>query len=156
MTRLYLKLNVHGLELAEYMHQLHNNKLRFSLYEGYVKLNEIHSHNTRHTQNAVYFKPRLKKSIGKKLLVYRGAKLWKNVDGSIKSLSWYSIKKRFKRRLISNYSSISVGERFCSQPKNYVSDLEHKFGSQPNRKKPSEHQRAMMLRMSAFFTRFLV
>ena len=38
------------------MHQLHNNKLPFFLNEDYVKLNEIHSHNTRHTQNAVYFK----------------------------------------------------------------------------------------------------
>ena len=64
---------------------------------------EIHSHNTRQTQTAVYFKPRVKKSIGKELLVYRSAKLWENVHSSIKSLSWYSFKKRFKRRLISNY-----------------------------------------------------
>ena len=66
MTILYQKLNtlkladMHGLELAKYMHQLHNNKLPFSLYEDYVKLNEILSYNTRQTQNAVYFKPRVK------------------------------------------------------------------------------------------------
>ena len=109
MTILYQKLNIlkvediQGLELAKYMHQLHNNKLPFSLFEDYVKLNEIHNHNTRQTQNAVYFKPRVNKSIGKELLVYRGAKLWENIDNSIKSLTWYSFKKRFKRRLISNY-----------------------------------------------------
>ena len=78
MTILYQKLNIlkladiYGLELAKYMHQLHNNKLPFSLYEDYVKLNEIHSHNTRQTQNAVYVKQRVNKSIGKELLVYRG------------------------------------------------------------------------------------
>ena len=108
MIILYQKLNIlkladiYGLELAKYMHQLRNNKLPFSLYD-YVKLNEIHSHNTRQTQNAVYFKPRVKKSIGKELLVYRGVKLWENIDNSIKSLSWHSFKKRLKRRLISNY-----------------------------------------------------
>ena len=85
------------------MHQLHNNKLPFSLFEEDVKLNEIHSHNTRQTQNAVHFKPRVNKSIGKELLVYRGAKLWENIDKSIKSLGWYSLKKWFKRRLISNH-----------------------------------------------------
>ena len=112
MTILYqqhniLKLaDIYGLELAKYMHQLHNNKLPFFLYEDYVELNEIHSHNTRQTQNAVYFNPRVKKSIGKELLVYKGAKLWENVDGSTKSFSWYSFKKRFKRRLISNYVEI--------------------------------------------------
>ena len=43
------------------MHQLHNNKLPFSLCEDYVKLNEIQSHTIRQTQNAVYFKPQVKK-----------------------------------------------------------------------------------------------
>ena len=105
----YQKLNIlkladiYDLELAKHMHQLHNNKLPFSLHEDYVKLNEMHTHNTRQTQNAVYFKPRVNKSIGKELLVYRGAKLWENIASSIKSLSWYSFKKRFKRKLIGNY-----------------------------------------------------
>ena len=109
MTVLYQKVNIlkladiYGLDLAKYMHQLHNNKLPFSLYEDYVKLNEIHSHYIRQTQKAVYFKPRVNKSNGKELLVYRGAKLWENLDNSIKSLSWYSFKKRFKRIIISNY-----------------------------------------------------
>ena len=75
------------------MHQLHNNQLLFSLYEDYVKLNEMHSHNPLQTQNAVYFKPRVKKSIGKELLIYTGAKLWKNVDSLIKSLSRHLFKK---------------------------------------------------------------
>ena len=49
------------------MHQLHSNKLPFSLYKDYVKLNAIHSHNryTRQTQNAVYFKQREKNLLGK-------------------------------------------------------------------------------------------
>ena len=81
MTILYQKLDIlkladiYGLELSKYMHQLHHNKLPFSFHDEYVKLNEIHSHNTRKTQKAVYFEPRVKKSIGKELLVYRGAKL---------------------------------------------------------------------------------
>ena len=52
MTILYQKPNIlkladiYGLELAKYMHQLYINKLPFSLCEGYLKLNEIHSHKT--------------------------------------------------------------------------------------------------------------
>ena len=41
------------------------------------------------------FQAARKKSIGKELLVYKDAKLWKNVDSLIKSLSWHSFKKRF-------------------------------------------------------------
>ena len=40
LTKRYniLKLeDIYGLELAKYMHQLHNNKLPFSLFEDYVK-----------------------------------------------------------------------------------------------------------------------
>ena len=37
-----------------------------------------------------------------------------------------------------------------------VSDVERKFGSRPNQKKPSEHKRAMMLHMSAFFAKSLL
>ena len=71
MTILNQKLNIskladiYGLELAKYMHQLHNNKLPFSLYKDYIKLNEIHRHNTRQTQNAVFFKPRVKNLLEK-------------------------------------------------------------------------------------------
>ena len=93
------------------MHHLHNNKLPFSLYEDYLKLNAMHSHNTRQTLIALYFKPRVKKFIGKELLVYRGAKLWENGDSSIKRLSWHSFKTRFKKRLISK----SVETEFVSQ-----------------------------------------
>ena len=82
------------------MHQLRNNTFPFPLYEDYVKLqNEIPSHNTRQTQNALYFKPRVKKSIGKELLVYRESKLCENVHRSIKSLRWYLFKKRFKSKI---------------------------------------------------------
>ena len=38
------------------MQQLHNSKLPFSLHEDFIKLNEIHSHNTRQSQNAVFYK----------------------------------------------------------------------------------------------------
>ena len=74
MTILYQKLNIlkladiYDLKLVKYegMNQLHKNKLPFSLYQDYVKLNEIHSHNTRQTQNAVYFKPQVKKMYWKR------------------------------------------------------------------------------------------
>ena len=77
MTYLYKNLNilkltdVYKLEVAKYMHLLQNNKLPKSLYDDYVKINETHNYNTRQVQNNVYFKPRVDKSIGKEMLVYR-------------------------------------------------------------------------------------
>ena len=74
MTILYQKPNIlkladiYGLQLAKYMHQFHNNKLPFSLYEDYVTLNEIYSHSTRQTQNAECFKSRVKKIYWKRAI----------------------------------------------------------------------------------------
>ena len=56
-------------------------------------------------------------------------------------------------------SNNSVLDQIGFRPKNLRFlrlRLEHKFGSRPNRKKPSEHERAMMLHMSAFFTLSLI
>ena len=64
---------------------------------------------------------------------------------------------KIKTKLQKNYtvkprlSNASILDQIGFRPKNNVSDFEHKFGSRPNRKKPSEHERTMMLHMSAFF-----
>jgi len=37
------------------------------------------------------------KLIGKRLLSHRGSKIWEKIDHSLKSLSWLSFKKQYKK-----------------------------------------------------------
>ena len=111
ITVLYKKLNflklsdVYKLELGKFMHQLHHNKLPKTLYDSLVKLDTIHTHNTRQLRKQVYFKPQVKKSIAKNLLIYRGSKLWEEINDIDKNLSWYAFKKRYKKFLVGTYKS---------------------------------------------------
>ena len=94
MTPLYkslnfLKLNdIYSLELAKFMYQLHNKKFKTALKDCFVNITEIHSHNTRIKRNIVYFKPRVKTSIGKKSLSYRGNEIWGKIESNLKLKSW--------------------------------------------------------------------
>ena len=111
ITVLYKKLNflklsdVYKLELGKFMHQLHHNKLPKTLYDSLVKLDTIHTHNTRQLRKQVYFKPQVKKSIAKNLLIYRGSKLWEEINDIDKNLSWYAFKKWYKKFLVGTYKS---------------------------------------------------
>jgi len=64
VTQLYKKLNllklkdVYKLELAKFMHKLHNNKLPIIFQNNFSKTENIHSHKTRKSSNkANYFLP---------------------------------------------------------------------------------------------------
>ena len=110
MTPLYkslnfLKLNdIYSLELAKFMYQLHNKKFKTALKDCFVNITEIHSHNTRIKCNIVYFKPRVKTSIGKKSLSYRGNEIWGKIESNLKLKSWILFKKKLKQNIIQNYS----------------------------------------------------
>ena len=67
-------------------------------------------------------------------------------------LSMFCDNHTVKPRLSNAFVLDQIGFR----PKNCISDFEHEFGSRPNRKKTSEHKRALVQHMSAFFTRVLV
>ena len=60
------------------------------------KINQIHHHNTRSTEKAIYFLRRMNKSFSQKILSFRGTKLWKEIDNDIKSTHWVSFKKAYK------------------------------------------------------------
>ena len=54
------------------MYKLHHRYLPLSLMNSYTKIESSHEHNTRQVENITFYKPRVNKSIGKNLLVYRG------------------------------------------------------------------------------------
>ena len=90
--------------------------------------------------------PQIRK--GKEIVRRATVAVLANHSGSEAGKIQYAVKPRL--------SNASVLDQIGFRPKNYVSDFEHKFGSRPKRKKPSEHERAMVLHMSAFFIQFLV
>ena len=80
---------------------------------------------------------------------------------SNKTIFWIFLKRFLQLLQIRKLSTVkprlsnaSVLNQISFRPKNYGSDFEHKFVSRPNRKKPSEHERAMMLHISAFSHNF--
>ena len=55
---------------------------------------------TRQKQNLVYFKPQIKKVIGREMLAHRGSNLWKEIKSFIKNLRWLSFKTQYKKILL--------------------------------------------------------
>ena len=81
VTFLYKKLNflklkdVYKLELAKFMHKLFQNKLPNVFKTKLIKLINIHSHETRKSNQSNYFLSRVNKIACEHKLNYRGVKL---------------------------------------------------------------------------------
>ena len=75
------------------MYQLYSYRLPAVFVQLLKKIKEIHSHNTRQTENSTYFLPRVSKTIGQQLLTFRGVKLWYPIDDTIKDRHWVPFKK---------------------------------------------------------------
>ena len=82
---LYKKLNflklkdVYKLELAKFMHKLFQNKLPNVFKTKFIKLINIHSHETRKSNQSNYFLSRVNKIACQHKLNYRGVKLWNDI-----------------------------------------------------------------------------
>ena len=87
------------------MRQLNYNRLPDVYYDQFTKIEEIHSHehDTRQVKKALYFLPRVAKSVGKLQISYRGTKLWSEIDDDTKSMHWVSFKTHYKNVLLSKY-----------------------------------------------------
>ena len=100
-----LKLSdIYKLELAKFMYQLHHGTLPKSFYDRFIKLSAIHNYSTRQKQSLAYFKPQIKKAIGREMLTHRGSNLWKEIKPSIKNLGCFSFKTQCKK-FLKNYNS---------------------------------------------------
>ena len=93
-----LKLNnIYKLELAKFMYQLHYGTLPKSFYDRFIKLSAIHNYSTKQKQNVVYFKPQIKKAIGREMLTHRGSNLWKEIKSFIKNLGMFFFKNTIQK-----------------------------------------------------------
>ena len=109
MTSLHKKLeflklhDVYNFELGKFMFQLCKGNVPKIFHDSFMKINQIHHHNTRSTEKAIYFLPPMNKSFSQKTLSFRGTKFWKEIDNDIKSTHWVSFKKAYKHFLLQSY-----------------------------------------------------
>ena len=109
MTSLHKKLkflklhDVYNFELGKFMFQLCKGNVPKIFHDSFMKINQIHHHNTRSTEKAIYFLPRMNKSFSQKTLSFRGTKLWKEIDNDIESTHWVLFKKAYKHFLLQSY-----------------------------------------------------
>jgi len=79
-------LDIYKLELSKLMHNFHDGLLP-SIYNGlFQRSSDLHNCNARYVSNQNYFIPSVHSNIGKKLLSYKGAVIWReiNADYNIK------------------------------------------------------------------------
>ena len=95
--------DIYKLELAKFMYQLSFNKLPKIIKSAFSKIENIHNHNTEHTQNNKVFLSRMSKNAAKNQLSFKRIKLWQSIPDRIKTPLWFSFKKTHKQILLSQY-----------------------------------------------------
>ena len=89
MTSLHKKLkflklhDVYNFKLGKFMFQLCKGNVLKIFHHSFMKTNQIHHHNIRSTEKAIYFLPHMNKSFSKKTLSFRETKLWKKINNDI-------------------------------------------------------------------------
>ena len=92
VTFLYKNLNflklkdVYKLELAKFMHKLFYNKLLNVFKTKFIKLINIHSLETRKSNQSNYFLSRVNKIACQRKLNYLGVKLWNEIKDELKKV----------------------------------------------------------------------
>ena len=111
VTFLYKKLNflklkdVYNLELGKFIHKLFHNKLLNVFKTKFIKLINIHSHETRKSKQSNHFLSRVNKIACQYKLNYCGVKLWNEIKDELKNKSFNQFKKQIKNLLINTYAT---------------------------------------------------
>jgi len=123
--------NIYKLELAKLMHKFHDGLLP-SIYNGrFQRSSDLHNNNTRYASNQNYFIPSVHSNIGKKLISYKGAVMWREINAKYKNLPFHPFKKlcaiigyRSTKYLVS-FSKVPVKLRKLQQNIVLYIELEH-------------------------------
>ena len=110
VTNFYKKLNflklsdIYKLEHSKFMHKLLHNKLPSILKTKFIKVVNIHYHETKIRNQLNYFLLRVNTSVCQHKLDCREVKLWNEIKDELKTISLYLFKKQFKKLLLNNYA----------------------------------------------------
>jgi len=95
--------DINKLELAKLMHKFHDGLLH-SIYNGlFQRSSDLHIYNTRYASNQNYFIPSVHINIGKKLISYKGAVIWREINAEYKNLPFHNFKKTICNYWLSQY-----------------------------------------------------
>jgi len=96
----FLKVqDIHKLELAKLMHKFHDGSLP-SIYNGlFQRSSDLHNYNARYACIQNYFIPSVHSDIGKKLISYKGAVMWREINVEYKNLPFRHFKKNYVQLL---------------------------------------------------------
>ena len=100
----FLKVqDIYKLELAKLMHRFHDGSLP-SIYNSlFQRSSELHNCNARYGSNQNYFIPGVHSNIGKKLISYKGAVIWRELNAEYKNLPFHHFKKAVCNYWLSQY-----------------------------------------------------
>ena len=99
-----LKLeDIYKLEVGKLMFKIINNGKPQQYRVLFTKSREIQNHSTRQAKNESIYISQIQTNSGKKSIQYAGAILWNKIPNSIKSISFTSFKKEYKKQLIWKY-----------------------------------------------------
>ena len=68
----------------------------------FVKVSDIHSHNTRYASNLNFRVPRVRSNYSKHTFKFAITKTWEEIPTKIKTLSYHKFKKEYKRILVNS------------------------------------------------------
>ena len=96
-------MDIVKLYTATFMYQFHKDLLPKSFNDFFTPVCNRHRYNTRFASKSSYCLPQAKKNYGIFNIRFSGPKLWNSVKESIKSLSIFSFKKKYKQLHILAY-----------------------------------------------------
>jgi len=109
LSPIYKRLNslkaqdIYKLELAKLMHKFHD-QLFPSIYNSlFQRCSDLHNYNTRYASNQNCFIPSVHSNIGKKLISYKVAVIWREINVEYKNLPSHLFKKTMCNYWLSQY-----------------------------------------------------
>ena len=79
--------------IAIFIHKYHKNLLPTTFETFFVRVNEVHDHNTKLSSKIYYLIPRIRINNGKFNIRFQGVRVWNSIDENLKSLSPLAFKK---------------------------------------------------------------
>ena len=92
------------MEFAKFIFKYSNNMLPNSFNNYFIKLENIHSYNTRQKSRNEYFQTSFGTETGEKTLQYLGLNEWKSIPQEYRQCSFAKFKKFCKNKLLNKYN----------------------------------------------------
>jgi len=85
------------------MHKFKHDCLPSVFNHLFIKLDNIHSYNTRQKTSQEYIVPRRRLATAQNYLAYIGVKIWESLDQNLKAQPFYLFKKKCKLHFLNQY-----------------------------------------------------